>query len=162
MVMKNKITFIVAGAVILIAVAFLIITNTGNESQFFITVGEMMALSPEDRTKPMVVSGAVVGDSITYDAMIPQVEFVIVDIPGDIALVEEQGGLATVLHQAVTDENAKRLTIVFTGVKPDLLGNEAQVIAEGRLGEDNRFYASDLLMKCPSRYAEDLPKQIEN
>ncbi len=159
--MKNKITFIAAGAVILLAVVFLIITNTESESHFFITVGEMAALSPEERTKPLVVSGAVIGDSISYDEMVPQVEFTIVDIPGDLKLIEEQGGLAAVLHAAVADESAQRLTVVFKGVKPDLLENEAQVIAEGKLGEDNRFYANDLLMKCPSRYAEDLPKQIE-
>jgi cytochrome c-type biogenesis protein CcmE len=49
--------------------------------------------------------------------------------------------------------------VVYRGVKPDLLTNEAQAIMRGRLGEDRRFVAEDLLLKCPSRYEEEIPGQ---
>jgi cytochrome c-type biogenesis protein CcmE len=73
--------------------------------------------------------------------------------------IEKAGGLAEVLHQAVTDPNARRLRVVYTGVKPDLLRDEAQAILTGRLGEDGVFQASELLLKCPTRYEEEIPLQ---
>jgi cytochrome c-type biogenesis protein CcmE len=44
-------------------------------------------------------------------------------------------------------------------VKPDLLKHESQAIIRGRLGEDGRFYADEVLLKCPSRYQEAVPEQ---
>ena len=37
---------------------------------------------------------------------------------------------------------------------PDLLQHEAQAILTGALGVDGVFYASELLLKCPSRFEE--------
>jgi cytochrome c-type biogenesis protein CcmE len=42
---------------------------------------------------------------------------------------------------------------------PDLLRHEAQAIVTGRIGADGVFYADELLLKCPTRYEEDIPLQ---
>jgi cytochrome c-type biogenesis protein CcmE len=160
--MKNRITYILVAAAIVIAVVFLILTATAQESQFFITVAELSALSPEEQRQPLVVSGAVDGASIVYDETVPQVTFTIVDIPSDLKVIEQRGGLAVVLEEAVQDPQAGRLQVVYSGVKPDLLKANAQAILKGQLGEDGRFYSDDLLLKCPSRYAEDIPEQAED
>jgi len=160
--MKNRITYILVAAAIVIAVVFLILTATAQESHFFITVAELGALSPEEQRQPLVVSGAVEGDNIVYDETIPQVTFTIVDIPSDLEVIEQRGGLAVVLEEAVQDPQAQRLQVVYSGVKPDLLKANAQAILKGQLGEDGRFYSDDLLLKCPSRYAEDIPEQVED
>jgi cytochrome c-type biogenesis protein CcmE len=81
--------------------------------------------------------------------------------PGDPKELERAGGLAAVLHAAVSDPDAPRLGIVYDDVKPDLLQHEAQAIVRGRLGEDGRFYADDVLLKCPTRYEEEIPDQVE-
>jgi len=47
------------------------------------------------------------------------------------------------------------------GVKPDLLKNEAQAIMSGRINENGVFEATELLLKCPSRYEEAVPNQAE-
>ena len=107
----------------------------------------------------ITVSGAVLGDTIVYDASTPQVTFTIVQIPGDPEEVERAGGLARVLHDAVSNPNAPRLEIVYNDVKPDLLQNEAQAIIRGQLGDDGRFYADEVLLKCPTRYEEEIPEQ---
>ncbi len=44
---------------------------------------------------------------------------------------------------------------------PDLLQNEAQAIMTGKIGEDGVFYASELLLKCPTKYEEAVPEQSE-
>jgi len=86
--------------------------------------------------------------------------FTIVQVPADPKEVERAGGLATVLHEAVNDPDAPRLKVVYEDVKPDLLKHEAQAILRGQLGEDGRFYADEVLLKCPTRYEEDVPGQV--
>lgn len=63
------------------------------------------------------------------------------------------------LHAAVNDPAQPRLKVVYNGVKPDLLKNEAQAIMTGKLGADGVFYAQELLLKCPTKYEEALPQQ---
>jgi len=54
------------------------------------------------------------------------------------------------------------MTVVYIGVKPDLLKHEAQAIVTGHLGADGIFYADELLLKCPTRYEEAVPDQAGN
>jgi cytochrome c-type biogenesis protein CcmE len=42
---------------------------------------------------------------------------------------------------------------------PDLLRHEAQAIVTGRVGADGVFEADELLLKCPTRYEEEVPVQ---
>jgi len=42
-----------------------------------------------------------------------------------------------------------------------LLKDEAQAIMTGHLGEDGIFYADELLLKCPTKYEEAVPEQVE-
>jgi cytochrome c-type biogenesis protein CcmE len=51
--------------------------------------------------------------------------------------------------------------VVFVGPKPDLLQHEAQAIMTGRLGEDGKFFADELLLKCPTKYEDAVPEQSE-
>jgi cytochrome c-type biogenesis protein CcmE len=157
----GKMKFIVAGLLIVAAVVYLIVSNTASTANFFLTIEELQAMQGQAAGRNLTVSGAVLGDTIVYDPGKPQVTFTIVQGPGDPQEVERAGGLATVLHAAVNNPNAARLEVIYHGVKPDLLQNEAQAILRGRLGEDGRFYADDLLLKCPSRYEEELPQQSE-
>ena len=83
------------------------------------------------------------------------------NVPGELDEIEAAGGLAEALHLAVSDPEASRLQVVYVGPKPDLLRHEAQAIVTGRLGEDGVFYADELLLKCPTRYEEEVPLQVE-
>jgi cytochrome c-type biogenesis protein CcmE len=107
------------------------------------------------------ISGAVIGDSIDYDLDTLTLNFVIAHIAGDNDELDAEGGLAVALHNAVTDPNRSILKVVYIGPKPDLLQNEAQAIMTGRLGEDGVFYADELLLKCPTKYEDAVPEQVE-
>ena len=96
-----------------------------------------------------------------YDSQTLTLTFTVADIPGDNNEIEAQGGLATVLHEATVDPNRTRIEVVYNGVKPDLLRNEAQAIMTGRLGQDGKFYADELLLKCPTKYEEAVPEQVD-
>ncbi|MGC9467511.1 MAG: cytochrome c maturation protein CcmE [Anaerolineae bacterium] len=158
----NRRNFIIAGVLIVAAVGYLIVSSTGSSARFFLSIEEVLQMDVEATDRSVTVSGAVVGDSIVYDTSKPRVTFTMVQIPADPKEIEAAGGLAEVLHAAVTNPAATRLDVVYEGVKPDLLKNEAQAIVRGRLQPDGVFYADELLLKCPSRYAEELPEQIED
>jgi cytochrome c-type biogenesis protein CcmE len=85
--------------------------------------------------------------------------FTIANVPADNKQIEAQGGLAVVLHDAVTDPARTRMQAVYIGPKPDLLRDEAQAIMTGHVGEDGVFYADELLLKCPTKYEEAVPSQ---
>jgi len=157
--MQNKNTLFIAAFLIIVAVGYLMISNTANTAQYFLTIAELSALGTEAQNRNLTVSGAVLGDTIVYDEMEPQVTFTIVHIPGKQKEIEAQGGLARVLYEATHNPDAQRLDIVYPSVKPDLLKNEAQAIVRGQLGDDGRFYADEVLLKCPSRYEPAVPDQ---
>ncbi len=160
-----RVKYVVGGLAILAAVVYLVVTSSMQAAQWFLTVDELLTKSKSDPSlysREVKVSGAVLGDSITYDpANNLKLTFTIVNIPGDQGVIDQQGGLAQVLHDAVGDSSRTRLTVVYYGPKPDLLKNEAQAIVTGKLGKDGVFYANSgsdgLLLKCPTRYDEAAP-----
>lgn len=159
--MEGRIKFIFAGLLIVAAVAYLVVSNTGTTAHYFLTIEELRAMGAEAIGRPITVSGAVLGDTILYDPAAPRVAFTLVQVPGDPQAVERAGGLSAVLHAAVRDPDAPRLKVVYDDVKPDLLQHEAQAIVRGCLGDDGRFYADEVLLKCPTRYQEEVPDQVE-
>jgi cytochrome c-type biogenesis protein CcmE len=151
--------FVIGGVLILGAVVFLIWTSTAANAEYFLTIHELDAKGSSIVDKNLRVSGAVVGDSIQYDAPNLTLNFEVADVPADNAVLEQQGGLAEALHQAVIDPARARMKVVYVGPKPDLLRNEAQAIMTGHMGADGTFYAEELLLKCPTRYEEAVPAQ---
>jgi cytochrome c-type biogenesis protein CcmE len=125
------------------------------------TIDELGAKGPTMVDRNVTISGAVLGDTIKYDPQTLSVEFTVANVPGDNAEIEKLGGLAKVLHEAVTDTGRSRLKVVYQGAKPDLLRNEAQAVMTGHLGSDGVFYASELLLKCPTKYEQAVPQQAQ-
>jgi cytochrome c-type biogenesis protein CcmE len=158
---SGRIKFIIGGLLILAAVIYLIVSSTQASAQYFLTVDELIDKGSSVQGRDLRISGAVIGDSIQYDAQTLNLTFTIASIPGDNKEIERLGGLAEVLHQAVTDPNRQRIEVVYNGPKPDLLRNEAQAIITGKMGDDGRFYADELLLKCPTKYEEAVPEQAE-
>lgn len=159
--MAGRTGVMVAGLLILVGVVFLIVTSTADTARYFLTVEELKAQHDELVGRDVTVSGAVLGETIEYDLGGPQVTFTVVQVPGDPREVERAGGLAQVLSDAVSNPDATRLQVVYRGVKPDLLQHESQAIVRGRLEEDGVFHASEVLLKCPTRYEEGVPGQTE-
>ncbi len=151
--------FVIGGVLILGAVVFLIWTSTAASAEYFLTIDELNAKGPDIVDKNLRVSGAVIGDSIQYDAQSLTLTFEVAHVPADNLAIETEGGLAEALHQAVLDPSRARMKVVYEGVMPDLLRNEAQAIMTGHLGTDGVFYADELLLKCPTRYEEAVPDQ---
>lgn len=153
--------FLVAGLLILFAVVYLIVSSTLAAGQFFLTVDELLARSDSLIDRPIRVTGAVIEDTIDYDAQNLILKFTVVQLPADDELLQEQGGLAAALRTAVQDPTRQRLEVIYYGVKPDLLRRESQAIMSGKLGNDGIFIVDELLLKCPTKYEEAVPNQID-
>lgn len=154
--------FLIGGLAILAAVIFLIVASSQANSEYFMTIDELNAQPAGMAARNLRVSGAIVGNTIQYDGATLTLTFDVAHVPGDNAEIEALGGLAEVLHQAVVDPTRSRISVVYTGPKPDLLRDEAQAIMTGHMGEDGIFYAEELLLKCPTRYEEAVPEQASN
>lgn len=153
--------FIIGGLLIVAAVVYLVASSTQAAAQYYMTIDEVVARGEAVAGRDLKVSGAVDGDSITYDAATLTLRFRMANVPGDMDDIEAAGGLAEALHRAVSDPSSTRLQVEYVGPKPDLLRHEAQAIITGRLGDDGVFYADELLLKCPTRYEEEVPLQAE-
>lgn len=158
--MKKKNTKLIIGVVIIItAVVYLIASSTLSQSQYFLTVEELQSNQAEYVGKNVRMSGVVLGDSIKYDPQTLELTFQVAQIPGDHRVIEQMGGMSVVLAQAAHDPTLPKMTIHYVGPRPDLLKDEAQAIITGSLDENGVFQASELLLKCPSKYQSELPDQ---
>jgi len=159
----NPLKFIIGGSVIVAAIIYLIISSLSANVQYFLTVEEILTkqLAGELTGRNVRASGAVLGDSIQYNMDTLELSFTIVHVPGDNLLLEEEGGLARALHNAVMDPNRPRLDVIYYGPIPDLLKNEAQAIITGEVLASGVFEADEILLKCPTKYEGSVPEQME-
>jgi cytochrome c-type biogenesis protein CcmE len=157
---SSRIKFIIGGLLIVAAIVYLIYSSTAASAQYFLTVEEVAMKGDDVYDRDLRISGAVIGKTIEYDPQTLTLKFTVAHIPGDNDEIEAQGGLATVLHNAVVNPGAV-LMVEHNGPMPDLLQDEAQAIMTGRLGDDGVFQADELLLKCPTKYEEAVPDQTE-
>ncbi|OGN95956.1 MAG: hypothetical protein A2Z71_08080 [Chloroflexi bacterium RBG_13_50_21] len=155
----GRVKFIIGGLLIVSAIVYLIISSTKANAQYFFTIDELISRRQSMVGQNVRISGAVIGDSIQYDPQALSLSFTIANVPADNKQIDAQGGLAAVLHAAVTDPTRSRMQAIYIGPKPDLLRDEAQAIMTGHIGEDGVFYADELLLKCPTKYEEAVPSQ---
>ena len=157
---SGRAKFLIGGLLIAAAVIYLIASSTQASAQYYLTIDELVDREAEVADRELRISGAVLGESVDYDAESLTLRFTIVNVPADQKEIEAAGGLAEVLHQAVNNPDAARIPVVYEGPIPDLLQHEAQAIVTGRM-EDGVFYAEELLLKCPTRYEEEVPVQAD-
>ncbi len=140
--MKPK--YLLGGSLIVAAAAFLIVTSMTANAQYFLTVTQLRDKGQSIVDQSVRISGAVIYESTLYEVRNnePHLEFDVVD-------TEDQIGKQAPLR------------IVYIGPKPDLLQPHAQAIVEGHLAADGKFYADTLLLKCPTRYEEQFPNQVD-
>lgn len=136
---SGRLKFIIGGAVLIAAIAFLVVNAMSGNTQLYKTVDEFYGDKSRLVGRDLRVAGWVVGDSIKYeqiDSMNSRLEFDIVD---------DMNNPGNRLHVVVLNEP-----------KPDLLQDQAQALVEGRGDENGVFTAipGGLMLKCPTRYEE--------
>jgi cytochrome c-type biogenesis protein CcmE len=148
--------FLIGGLLILTSVAFLIMQGTVSGARFFIMVDEVVG-DPAYVGETVRLTGAVIGDTIEYDASTGNLSFTVANMP------DEYDDLAQVLREAANNTNVTRLQVFQENTTmPDLLQHEAQAILTGKMGEDGVFYATELNLKCPTRFEEHTPDMLNS
>ncbi|MFP4322180.1 MAG: cytochrome c maturation protein CcmE [Anaerolineales bacterium] len=152
--------YLVIGLVLLAAVGYMVVIGMAT-ARYYITVAELVN-DPERIGQDVRVAGAVDGDSVVFDPDTQQLQFTIINIPGDADEIRAQGGLENVLINAKDDPSAARMTVTIEQAEiPDLLYQpHVQAIVEGYLNDDGSFTGTNLMLKCPTRYEEEAPNQI--
>jgi cytochrome c-type biogenesis protein CcmE len=126
---NKRLKFIIGGAVIALAISYLIFTTTRSTASYFLTVEELFDKGSAIYDRNVRVSGKVVGESVDFNSR-------------DL-----------VLRFEIVGESGQTLPVVFNGPKPDQMRPEAEAIIEGKF-DGGKFTAQELLLKCPSRYEE--------
>lgn len=145
--------YLLGGLLILGAVGYLLISGTLTGARFFVTVEDVLG-DAQYVGQQVRVTGAVIGDTIVYDAETLLITFSVAHIP------HESADLAETLHLAANNPAATQMAVrIENEVMPETLRHEAQAIMTGTLGEDGIFHVSDLFLKCPSRFSEGEPDQ---
>ena len=124
----GRMKYFIGGAIIIVVLAWLIVTNIGGASAQYLSVEELLAQGTSDRM--VRVSGLVQGETIDWDAQQLVLRFEIADESGSIP-------------------------VVYEGVRPDMFRDGAQVVVEGKHSSSGVFEANTLLLKCPSKYVEE-------
>ena len=140
--MKPK--FIIGIGIIIVAVIAIMGFAVAGNSSMEVAVNDVVAQRAQgvDLTqRSLKLTGVVVGDSIQYDAGTLHLEFDVVNSRDDLM---------------ANGAKAPRQRVVYQGVKPDTLVNEAHAIVTGKLSGDGKFYAGQaqdsLMLQCPTKY----------
>jgi cytochrome c-type biogenesis protein CcmE len=136
---SGRLKFFVAGGLILVAIALLVVQAIRSEGQFFITIEEYYAQPAKYAGRDFRMKGFVIGDTINFeqiDAQNSALTFTVVD--------------------NIENPTVSMQAIAYNQPLPDLLRHEAEAIMEGGVDAQGRMVVSKdgLLLKCPTRYED--------
>ena len=124
-------SFVLAGIVILGAVAYLVYANTQSNAAYDLTVTQLRQCD-SCVSQTVRVEGTVQRGSIQRNEAAQQLSFVISD-------------------------GQQSLPVVYAGVVPDIFNAGIQVVVEGHYRSQGAFQALTLLTKCPSKFTAATP-----
>lgn len=119
---------LVAAVLICAALVYLAFTGMRDTMVFYYTVSEVLDQRAELGGTPLRVAGKVV--------------------PGTIE-VSDANHLD---RRFVIQEGGMELSVVYHGITPDTLVDDAEAVVEGRLSDAGVFEATYVMAKCPSKY----------
>jgi len=134
---RFNVKFVVAGSVIALAVAYLVIMGLQGSTVYFLTVSELQAKGPAAENQLYRVSGNLLPGTLTRESSGLGIQFLIAD-----------------------PSSAKPLPVVYHGGQvPDIMGDNIEIVAEGKLDAQGTFTANNVLAKCPSRLENAPPEE---
>lgn len=150
--MRIRPRFYIGGALIALAIVYLIVSAIRSTSEYYLTVNELSARQSELGIDPIRVAGRVKPGTISWDPNTLTLKFVIVPIP-------DPSTPSPVQPVSVKAPNSLSFPVFCAGQpKPDMLAPNRDVIVEGKLGAGGVIIASQVMTSCPSKYQ---PKQSQ-
>ena len=130
-------TYMKFGAIVLVVVgvlAWLALGGVSESKTYYKTISEVQKMGDQAQAKRVRVDGYVVPGSIVRNGA--QVSFIMHQDPAKRA------------------QDSTRLKVVYSGIDPlpDTFKDDAQAMADGKLGADGVFQANKIQAKCASKY----------
>ncbi len=123
--MKKK--YLIGGAVVLAAVIYLLYLSFGSSVSYYVTVSEFYDRIGELEDTNVRVAGVITDNSIDWDAEEVELKFTII-------------------------EGGENMPVVYNGAQPAGFKAGSNLLVEGKYGADGVFEATQLILKCPSKY----------
>jgi cytochrome c-type biogenesis protein CcmE len=123
--MKKK--YIIGGVIVLAAVIYLVIVILQNMGSYYQGVSEFYEDIERIGDNTIRVAGTVVDDSVAWNAEKVELSFVIT-------------------------EGGQSLPVLYNGAQPSNFKEGSAILIEGKYGSDSIFHASQLILRCSSKY----------
>ncbi len=123
--MKKR--YLLGGGILLAAVAYLIYLSFGSSVSYYVTVSEFFAKGTELHDTRVRVAGKIADSPVDWDTQELELRFVIT-------------------------EGGDTMAVIYQGAKPSGFKAGSTILVEGEYHSDGIFQASQLIMKCPSKY----------
>ncbi|HEY93271.1 MAG TPA: cytochrome c maturation protein CcmE [Dehalococcoidia bacterium] len=123
--MKKR--FLIGGGILVLVVGYLLFLSLGSSVSYYLTVSEFVDKGDQFYDTHVRVAGKVVGDSIDWSAEDLELRF------------------------AIT-EGGKTLSVIYNGAKPSGFKAGSDILVDGKYDSGKIFRASQLILKCPSKY----------
>jgi cytochrome c-type biogenesis protein CcmE len=122
--------YLIGGVILIAAVGYLLYMALGSSTVYYVTVSELLDKGQDAYETSIRVAGKIADGSIEWNAEELELKF------------------------AVVEGNAS-LPVIYEGARPDSFKAGADIVVEGKYHSDKIFRASNILMKCPSKYVPE-------
>ncbi len=129
---RHKRAALIVGALATLAVAAYLVLNAFQSNLVFFFTPTQVASGEAPKNRTFRIGGLVKPGSVKRDNL--------------------------TVHFVVTD-NARDMNVAYTGILPDLFREGKGVVAQGKIGDDGKFSASEVLAKHDENYMPPEAKQ---
>lgn len=123
--MKKR--YLIGGGILVAVVVYLLYLSFGSSVSYYVTVSEFFAKGTELHDTNIRVAGKIADSPVDWDAKELELRFIIT-------------------------EGGDTMAVVYQGAKPSAFKAGSNILVEGKYHSDGIFQASQLLLKCPSKY----------
>ena len=123
--MKKR--YLIGGIILILIIGYLIYLSFGSSVSYYVTVSEFRDKGTELYDTNIRMAGKIEGGSIDWNAEDLELRFNIT-------------------------EGGDTMTVIYRGAKPSGFKAGANILVEGQCHSDGIFRASQLILKCPSKY----------
>lgn len=123
--MKKR--YLIGGGILVAVVAYLLSLSFGSSVSYYVTVSEFYARGTELHNTNLRMAGNIADSPVEWNAEDLELRFNIT-------------------------EGGDTMAVIFQGAKPSGFKAGSSILVEGKYHPDGVFHASQLIMKCPSKY----------
>ena len=119
--------YFIGGGILLAAVIYLLFLSFGSSVSYYVTVSEFYGRKAELQDLDLRVAGKILESPVEWDAESLDLRFTIT-------------------------EGGKNMPVIYHGAQPSGFKAGSSILVEGKFDSGGIFRASQLILKCPSKY----------